>query len=283
MLKYEWRLSLVRALNRLTELQVSDSVASKSIVIENSLLPLCSFAGLVFLTVSLACLYVALNKRKKLLELQNKQYEQLIEYTGIIESLYEDIRNQKHDFLNVLFAIKGYVESGQWEEFGSLYRSILNEYSESSPGDVLILLNRIQHPGLKGILGYKLKYAVSLGITVHLNIFTPIKFGDIEPLVLCRIIGILADNAVEAACDSQEKEIHIAMESDNSHTSVIISNTYKIKPDLTQIHKRGYSTKGVKRGVGLYNVKQLLSRNPSISLKTSLESNMFFQELIITR
>jgi two-component system sensor histidine kinase AgrC len=279
-LKHEWHLILDQSLHHATVIKVSGSAV---IAIESLLLPLCSFAGLLFLTVSLICLYVALNKRKKLFELQNKQYEQLIEYTGIIESLYEDIRNQKHDFLNILFSIKGYVETGQWEEFSSLYRSILDEYSESAPGDILILLNRIQHPGLKGILGYKLKYAISLGITVHLNIFTTIKIGDIEPLVLCRIIGILTDNAVEAAYDSQEKEIHIAMESDNSHTSVIISNTFKVKPDLAQINKRGYSTKGAKRGVGLYNVKQLLSRNPSVSLKTSLENNMFFQELIITR
>ncbi len=244
---------------------------------------MCSFAGLMFLTVSLVCLYTALNKRKKLLELQNRQYEQLIEYTGIIENLYENIRNQKHDFLNVLFSIKGYVEGGQWEEFGSLYRSILREYNETTPGNVLFNLKRIQHAGLKGILGFKLNHALSLGITVHLNIFTPIEIRNIDPLVLCRVIGILADNAVEAACDSQEKEIHIAMESDNVNTSVIISNTYKVKPDLTQLDKRGYSTKGAKRGVGLYNVKQILSRNPSLSLETSLEDNLFFQELVITQ
>jgi two-component system sensor histidine kinase AgrC len=262
---------------------LSDNARAGKFMNGGFLLPLCSLAGLLFLTVSLVCLYVALNKRKKLLDLQKKQYEQLIEYTGIIENLYENIRNQKHDFLNILFAIKGYVESGQWEEFGSLYRSILNENDESKPGNFLSSLNRIAHPGLKGILGCKLNHAGSLGITVHLNIFTPIEFRDIDPLVLCRVMGILTDNAVEAACESREKEIHIAMECDNAKTSVIISNSYRVKPDLAQLDKRGYSTKGSKRGVGLYNVKQILSHNPSMTLKTALENNMFFQELIITR
>lgn len=283
MLRHELRLTLFQALFQSAELQPSWKAVLNRFANEDLLLPLCSLAGLLFLTVSLVCLYAALNKRKKLLELQNKQYEQLIEYTVIIENLYENIRNQKHDFLNILFSIKGYVEGGQWEEFSSLYRSILNEYSESKPGNILFTLNRIQHPGLKGVLGYKLNHAISLGITVHLNIFTLIEFRDIDPLVLCRIIGILTDNAIEAASDSQEKEIHIAMESDNVNTSVIISNTYQIKPDLAQLDKRGYSTKGTDRGVGLYNVKQILSRNPSMTLKTALENNMFFQELIITR
>jgi two-component system sensor histidine kinase AgrC len=282
-LKLELHLSLVQAFCKSVQIQVSGSADWTRFANEGLLLPLCSFAGVLFLTASLACLYAALKKRKKLLELQNRQYEQLIEYTGIIENLYEDIRNQKHDFLNILFSIKGYVESGQWEEFSSLYRSILDEYGETTPENVLFSLNRIQHPGLKGILGYKLNRAVSLGINVHLNIFTSIEFRDVDPLVLCKIIGVLADNAVEAACDSPEKEIHIAMESDIAHASVIISNTYKEKPDLIQLDKRGYSTKGAKRGVGLYNVKQILLHNPSMTLKTSLENGLFFQELIITK
>ena len=66
------------------------------------------------------------------MEQQAKEYEQLIEYMQIIESLYQDIRNQKHDFLNVLFSLKGYIDSGRLEELKSYYyNSILKEYRES--------------------------------------------------------------------------------------------------------------------------------------------------------
>lgn len=247
------------------------------------LLRFCSFAGVLLLVVSLVYLRSALNKRKKLLELQQKQYEHLIEYTMMMESVYKNIQNQKHDFLNVLFAIKGYVEGEQWEEFKSLYQSIVREYEESTLENFLSSLNRIGHLGLKGILGYKLNHARSLGINVYLQIFTPIHIRDIDPLVLCRTIGILLDNAVEAASESSEKELHIFMESDSLYTSIIISNTFKVTPDLSRIDRRGYSTKGEKRGIGLYNIKQMLSHTPSMTLKTTLESNMFFQELLLTK
>jgi len=247
------------------------------------LLSLCSLAGLLFLTVSLVSLYIALNKHKKLYELQNKQYEQLIEYIGIIENLYENIRSQKHDFMNILFSIKGYVEGKQWGEFDSLYHSILKEYDESMTKDFLIPLKRIQDHGLKGILGYKLNHAVSMGIKVQLYVFTPMEFQQIAPLDLCRVIGILTDNAIEAATESQEKELHIVMECDNAYASVIISNTYGEKPDISKLDKWGYSTKGTHRGLGLYNVNQVLSHYPSITLKTTLENSLFFQELTINR
>ncbi len=249
---------------------------------ESPLLLFFPLLGLLILTVSLVCLYASLNKRKKLMEMQNKQYEQLIEYTGVIESLYENMRNQKHDFLNILFSIKGYVEGGQWEEFHCFYHAILKEYMDAKPRNALSALNRIRHPGLKGILGYKLNHAISLGVAVHLYIFTQIEFRDTAPLDLCRVIGILTDNAIEAACDSQEKEIHIVMESDTASTMFIISNTYRIKPDLSQLERKGYTTKGPERGIGLHNVRQILARNPSMALKTALENNLFFQELVIS-
>jgi two-component system sensor histidine kinase AgrC len=235
-----------------------------------------------FICLFLIYLYVSSNNQKQLLEQQKKEYEQLIEYTGIIEELYDNIRNQKHDFLNVLFSIKGYVDNGQIEEFKEYYRnSVLKEYAEKQPKQFVSSLNLIKHAGIKGILSYKLSHAVSLGIKVCLNIFTPIEFRVVDSLDLCRIIGILIDNAVEASCESTGKELHIGLESDSAMTSVIISNTYLKEPDLSQMYKRGYSSRGKNRGVGLYNVENILSRYPSVELKSSLADNMFYHELII--
>ena len=279
MLKFEWRMSVPQVVFENTGMYVPDN----ELLSKDLLLYLCPLAGLLFLTIFLVCLYIALNRHKKLIELQNKQYEQLIEYTGIIEDLYEDIRNQKHDFMNILFCIKGYVEGEQWEEFNSLYRSILKENDESAPKNFLSPLKRIYDPGVKCILGHKLNQAVSMGITVQLYVFTPMEFQQTDPLVLCRLIGILTDNAIEAATESREKELHIVMDCDETFTSVIISNTYDVKPDITNLYKRGYSTKGAHRGVGLYNVKHILSHYPSIALKTTVENNMFFQELTISQ
>lgn len=278
MLKSETEMIFLKGFSPCAEMYITAYISMNT----DLLLRLCTLAGVLFLAVFLVFLYIALKKRKKLLELQRQQYDQLIEYTAMMERLYENIQSQKHDFLNILFAIKGYVEGQQWKEFKRLYQSIVNDYAQSRLEGFLNSLNRIEHPGLKGILGYKLSHAQTLGLNIRLDIATPITIRRIDPLVLCRIVGILTDNAIEAAAESREKEIHIAMESDGLYTSIIISNTYGQKPDLSHIGKRGYSTKGEKRGIGLHNVKQLLAHTPSITLKTTLENDMLFQELIFS-
>lgn len=240
-----------------------------------------ALAGLLIVSVLLVCLHVYAKKQNHLLEQQKKEHKQLMEYTSTIEALYENLREQKHDFLNVLFSMHGYVERGQIDELRSYYHSIIDTYGGQLPKQSFSSLNLIQNTGLKGMLCCKLNHAVSIGIDVSLSLLAPISFPNINSLDLCRVIGILLDNAIEAACESSAKELHFGTDVDAISASVIISNSYLNKPDLTQIHNRGYSTKAKNRGIGLYNVRQILAKSESVHLKTTLENNLFIQELIL--
>jgi len=230
----------------------------------------------------LVLIYTSSSKQQILLDQQTREYKLLIEYTSTIEKLYDDIRNQKHDFMNVLFSLKGYIDK---EQFGELknyyYSSVLKEYEEKQPNMFTSTLNLIQNPGLKGILSYKLNQAMNDGIKVFFNIFSKITIQGMDNLDLCKVIGILIDNAIEASMESEKKEIHLGMEKDEGAVSIIIANTYLYEPNLDQINRRGYSTKGKNRGLGLFNVKETLSHYPSVQLKTTINNNTFFQELII--
>jgi len=243
---------------------------------------LTAFAIYFVICLFLIFLYFTSNNQKLILEQQTREYEHLIEYTGVIENLYEDIRNQKHDFMNVLFSIKGFLDNNQFDKLKDYYNNdILAEYDEKHPNCILSSLNMIKHPGLKGILAYKLNQAVNTNINVFVNIFEVIHITGMETIDLCKIVGILIDNAIEASIESSRRELHLGIEENERGVSTIIANTYRIEPDLNQIYKRGFSTKGKNRGLGLYNVKETLSRYPSVLLITTIENNTFFQELII--
>ena len=103
---------------------------------------------------------------------------------------------------------------------------------------------------------------------------------------MSRIIGILLDNAIEAAIESEEKIINVQF-SENFYTNskqIIIENTYgKQELDLDLIFKKDYTTKKIKgnSGIGLWKAKNMLEKEEKISLKTSKESNMFKQLLEI--
>lgn len=241
-------------------------------------------ATTIYFSISLFLIFIYFysNNQKNLLEQQKREYEHLMEYTGMMEELYENIRNQKHDFLNVLLSIKSYAENGQVEEIRDYFSNLIpNEYSENKPNAFFSSLNMIKHAGLKGILTYKLNHASSIGIKVYVNIFSKINIHTMTPFDLSRVIGILADNAIEAAYECKDKEIHIGIEIEEPGISIIISNPYRYVPNLEQIFKRGVSTKGKSRGLGLYNVRKILSQYPEVQLKTTVQNNMFFQELIL--
>ncbi|NLV63864.1 MAG: GHKL domain-containing protein [Clostridiaceae bacterium] len=244
---------------------------------------LIAFAVYFFVCLFLVLSYFALNRQALLMEQQAKEYEQLIEYTQIIESLYQDIRNQKHDFFNVLFSLKCYIDNGKLDELSSYYyNSVLKEYRESPQNHILSSLNYIKQTGLKGILSYKLNQAISMGLKVYINIFSEIWFKDMDIIDLCKVAGILIDNAIEASSESLMKELHVGIETGDGSTSIIIANTYLNEPNISQLFKRGVSTKGKNRGLGLCNVKNILSQYPSVFLKTTVDYNLFFQELVFT-
>jgi two-component system sensor histidine kinase AgrC len=242
---------------------------------------LIAFAIYFFVCLFLVLSYFSLNKQALLMEQQAKEYEQLIEYTQIIEGLYQDIRNQKHDFLNVLFSLKCYIDNGKLDELSSYYyNSVLKEYRESPQNHILSSLNYIKQTGLKGILSYKLNQAISMGLKVYINIFSEIWFKGMDIIDLCKVAGILIDNAIEASSESLMKELHVGIETGDGSTSIIIANTYLNEPNISQLFKRGVSSKGKNRGLGLCNVKNILAQYPSVFLKTTVDQNLFFQELV---
>ena len=52
-------------------------------------------------------------------------------------------------------------------------------------------------------------------------------------------------------------------------------------PAISQIFKKGFSTKGTGRGMGLHIVSQLCDANEKLSLNTHVDDNNFTQELFI--
>ena len=53
--------------------------------------------------------------------------------------------------------------------------------------------------------------------------------------------------------------------------------------NLKNIYRKGYSSKGSNRGIGLYNVQQILNEHKYCTLETSYNTGVFIQTLILKR
>jgi len=235
-------------------------------------------------TVFILLLFILSLGSKMRLEYRNRKYKQLSRYTRTIEELCDNLISLKHDFSNILLSINGYLDDNRISELREyLGKYVLKDYCRNTQSSFALSLRHIQNPALKGIIFSKLDQASRKNIKMFVSIFNDIYICNIAPSDLARIIGILLDNAIEACENSTRNELHLGMESDKPHISILIGNTYCQLPDMTLIGKRGYSTKGKNRGFGLYNLNRILSLYPHAHLKTSVIDNMFFQELIILK
>jgi two-component system sensor histidine kinase AgrC len=116
-----------------------------------------------------------------------------------------------------------------------------------------------------------------------LEIKKPIVTFIIETLDYVRILSIILDNAIEAAEQSEEKQLKIALFVDNMQLITVVINS-KVEDDDVAIDKMfnsDFSTKGTERGTGLYNVKKILEKYRIATIDTELGKKELKQTLII--
>ena len=210
--------------------------------------------------------------------------EQLLNFMSKYEKIIDEGRINKHEMLNNLLFLKS-IEDKNSKEFNETLNDLINEYDKKGIG----IKNIYNLPsGLKGIFYYKLSGLNEKGFNININISKQIssslkKIEHKEYLILYKVIGILLDNAVEAAYKTKERIINIDIYKDNKNIIIEINNTFSNKIDFSIINDKNYSSKGKNRGLGLYIVKNLLIRSNIISLEQKLDHNYFISQIIVNK
>ncbi|MBF8807637.1 MAG: GHKL domain-containing protein [Enterococcus lacertideformus] len=92
---------------------------------------------------------------------------------------------------------------------------------------------------------------------------------NINPVTLARMLGIILDNAIEAALDSEERVLMIAIYELNQSVYIIVTNSIdEVPKSIKLLEKNGFSTKGKNRGMGLSNLREMVNKLPNIYLDT---------------
>lgn len=198
-----------------------------------------------------------------------------------LKTSHDDVRAFKHDFSNIIQALGGYIVSNDMEGLKIYYSQLFNDCQKlnslySLSPDV------INNPAVYSILSSKYNKADALGITVQLNIFLDLNTLYMNIYEFSRILGILMDNAIEAACMCDEKIINVEIRKDiiRNRQLLIIENTYLEKDlDLEHIFQKGVSSKPHNTGIGLWEVRQILKKTNNLNLHTSKDDYFFKQQL----
>lgn len=201
-----------------------------------------------------------------------------------LQNNYDNVRAFKHDFNNIMQSIGGYIALNDMEGLKAMYKSIVKECQEINNSQS-INESVINNPAVYHLINYKYeeakKYEIEMEVKVLINL-QRLKVGNLD---LCRILGILIDNAIEAARECDEKYISIKFVNDviNNRYLIIVENTYKNSLiDINKIFEKGFSSKKKKlnHGLGLWKVRQILRRNNNIKI-TTIREKLFKQQLEI--
>jgi len=147
----------------------------------------------------------------------------------------------------------------------------------------------INNSAVYALLSVKYSQARESDINIQFEVFlNPITI-DTDDLLLIRMLGILLDNAIDAAKHSPEKLMSIRLRDDsNTHKRLlIIENTYSNKDvDEGAIFDKGVSSKqkanGKSRGLGLWQVRNILEKNmDKFNLQTTKDEKFFKQQFEI--
>ena len=117
---------------------------------------------------------------------------------------------------------------------------------------------------------------------MNINIFIDLNKLNMKIYEFTRVLGILLDNAIEAAKECEEKIINIEMRKDSKRNRqlLIIENSFTNKNiDTEKIYEKNYSTKSGNSGLGLWEVRKILKRNNNLNLFTTKNERFFKQQL----
>lgn len=141
-------------------------------------------------------------------------------------------------------------------------------------------LSNIKNDAVKSVLSAKLIEAQNKGIDISVEVEEPIDVFQIEVLDFITILSILCDNAIEASQKAKNAKLSVALIKSERALVVVVENTTDAeKVDVTHLFERGVSTKGEGRGLGLYNVQQILDRYPKCSISTRSTNYQFSQTI----
>lgn len=201
-----------------------------------------------------------------------------------LQENYDNVRAFKHDFNNIMQGIGGLIIAKDINGLENMYKSISKECQEINEKQA-INADIINNPAILNLINNKIKLAEEKDIKIKVEVYIDLNSLKVSTYDLCRVLGILIDNAIEASIGCDEKVISIRFLRDkyNNRNLIVIENPCKnYLIDIKKIYEKGFSSKKdkISHGLGLWKVKQILKKNKNIQIYTSRDK-LFKQQLEI--
>lgn len=215
----------------------------------------------IYITICVLVMWMLVSRIQKT-KIENRIRKKYLDsFTDIIAQIRRRQHKVKNQFNTAFGLYRLYDTYDELVEKQKEYLGRLWDYE--LPTDAIVL----EDPIVVALLYEKINEAIEAGIEVETVFSCSMLKRNVTDVIWVEILGTLLDNAIEALSgyDGNRKLwIEIGENCDDcGQISICITNTYrKLKQvEMEKFFELGYSTKGMGRGVGLYDVKQLVYKN----------------------
>ena len=218
-------------------------------------------------------------------EAKQKAMQDLQDYTRNLEAMYNSLRSFKHDYVNILLSLSGYIEDGDMDRLKDFFESKIFPTKNLITGEDYKLnqLSNISVLEIKSLLSAKMIYAHESGIDITIDIPDKVESFLIDTVDLARILGIFLDNAIEATLETEQPQIGLNIIQNKTGVSIIISNRFRDNGlMLHKLKQKGFSTKTGHQGIGLGNAQKIINSYDNVLLETTMKWDYFTQHIELT-
>ena len=212
------------------------------------------------------------------------EYDSLFTHIQTFEDWIEKEQLNRHEYKNQLAVLRCLTkEKKVKDKIDEILEDNINIEDQA-----VTQLKGLPKGGIKGLMYYKAAIAQKnkINLTTDVSIESKgilAKLSEKEVKVLCKLIGIYFDNAIEAAAESRKKNVTIEIYELKDKVSIVFSNTFKKHKNMKDRNEKGVSSKGEGRGNGLYFASKLIKENDWLEQKQDIVDRYYIQELIIRK
>lgn len=265
-------------------------IASYSLLhaMKNTLYWSLAISGIIVISFLLCLFLIAVYSKNLSKTLELKQSRLLLlqqqAYMKQLEAIQNELRTIQHDHKNLITGLYLHAKDGDTKEIQRYIEKFLLNMDEGIQEQMKWSnqLTSIASPELKGLLLSKMLLAQQHDVFFNLEVATTVEEIKMATNDFIRCMGILLDNAVEAAqCEDENRRVDILFYKEEDKLTLVVKNPCQEKVNLAKIRNRGVSTKGSGRGLGLSIYQEVVQKYNNILSETKQQNGEFIQELAI--
>lgn len=211
---------------------------------------------ILVINLSICYFYHMMAENYRSLRENDRYRQQTYLYRNQLDVIMESqgrIRALKHDMKNHILALQVLLQKREWEE-ANRYLCSMQEFM-TNPSEYITTGNE----SIDSLLNYKLQRANEVLATVAARVSIPEKLM-LHSFDLNVVLGNLLDNAIEAAAQTEEKELKLTIRLEKGILFLHICNSCQGIAEGRAGHLETTKEDASNHGIGLGNVKGIIEK-----------------------